>query len=260
MEDRVKHLVSDAIKEQPDIVVLPERWRPIPELNHISSALHEERGVDYKFIQEVAEEYSIPFISGGLWEVREIDGKNQPFITAYFFDETGKEIGRQDKIHLYGYEPLLFKPGTQLNIFQHKKTGVKFTILICFDIAFYETPRLAVENGAELLISPTLIREEGLDNWKVYLTARALENRVPVAACNPVGDFFNRHFPGKSKIIQFHEGHESPSKLNIVEGELDNSGLIMDRINISFPNKIRKKRMEEKVDVSKIQIKNLGKT
>lgn len=258
MNARIEKLVRDAVKDEPDILILPERWRPIPDLKSIRAAINEERGRDYAFIQNLAEEYSTAFISGAIWESRNIDGKKSPYITSYFFNETGKEIGRQDKIHLYAHEPLLFKPGLELNIFLHKKTNVKFTILICFDVAFYETPRVAVENGSELLISPTLIRQEGLNNWKIYLAARALENRVPVVACNPVGNFFNRHFPGKSKIIQFEDGHESPSKLDIIEAPVDRRSVLMNKIDISFPNKIRKKRIEEQVDMSKIKVHKVG--
>ncbi|MBD3353163.1 MAG: hypothetical protein GF364_16900 [Candidatus Lokiarchaeota archaeon] len=254
MDERIKSLVAEAIHEDPDILVLPERWRPIPELDHIRTAINDERGSDYIFIKTLAKNYGVSIISGGIWEKRRQNEQDKFFITTYYFNESGDEIGRQDKIHLYSYEPYLFTPGNQLKIFEYKKKKVFFTILICFDVAFYETPRLSVENGAEILISPTLIREDGLENWKTYLKARALENRVPIVACNPVGDFFGRHFPGGSKAISFKRGHESPAVLIVEEAKLNKKEILTSSINLSYPNRIRKKRLSEKKDSQHIEI------
>lgn len=121
-------------------------------------------------------------------------------------------------------------------------------------MAFFETPRLAVENGADVLFSPTQIRQEGMYNWNIYLQARALENRVPVVACNSVGTYLKRRFLGNSKIISFVENFISPSKLKVVEGPKD-SGFVFDDINLIYPRKLRKIRLNEKIEKSKINVK-----
>ena len=253
MNLHIEELIKEAVDDEPDLIVLPEKWRPIPNRDHFFNAVNDERGEDYSLIKNFAKEYSIPIITGGIWEKRLVGSEKKNYITAYYFNENGEEVGRQDKLHLYSYEPSVFSPGNSLNVFEHKKKDVKFTILICFDIAFYETPRISVEKGAEILISPTLIREDGLENWKIYLQARALENRVPIVACNPVGDFFGRHFPGNSKIISFKSGFESPSKLKVEELNKNFAGVLTDNINISFPNRIRRKRLKEKIDFGSIK-------
>lgn len=245
MNLRIEKMVKEVLSYSPDIIILPERWRPIPEPNKLLEAIETERGSDYNFIKKLSKEYSMNIISGGIWESRG-ESQKKAFITSYYF-ESGEEIGRQDKLHLYSYETTIFQQGSQLNIFTHHKTGIKFSILICFDVAFFETPRLSVENGAEILISPTLIREDGIYNWNIYLQARALENRIPIAACNPVGTFHDRHFPGNSKIVSFKTGYESPSLLVIKELDKNKSGFLIENVNISYPNKIRKKRLEEKI-------------
>jgi predicted amidohydrolase len=232
-----------------DIICLPERW--VPFFRDVNLNFQEERGNDYKFIKRLAKEYNIKCISGGIWEKRL---KSKPVITCYFFDEYGTEIGRQDKIHLYAYEREQFKPGDEIKIFKLKKS-YHFAILICFDMAFFETPRLAVENGADILFSPTQIREDGMENWNVYLKARALENRVPIVACNSFGNYLNRRFPGKSKIISFHEGKVSPSDLKIVQASENSSGFIFDDINLNFPRELRNIRLNEKIDKNKIKVK-----
>jgi len=255
MNLNIENLIRKCSEYSPDIVVLPERWRPIPEEN-IESAIQNERGSDYSFIKKLSKEYSLSIISGGIWEKRDKneDKAAKPFITAYYF-ENGEEIGRQDKMHLYTYESYLFQPGDTLYLFRNSNSQAIFTILICFDLTFYETPRTSIENGAEILFSPTLIREEGLYNWKVYLQARALENRVPVTACNAVGKFFGRKFTGLSKIIKFKKGPETPVKLIVNELEKNKNDILYDEINLSFPNRIRKKRFAEKITIKNIKRK-----
>ncbi|MHA2282318.1 MAG: carbon-nitrogen hydrolase family protein [Promethearchaeota archaeon] len=235
-----------------EIICLPERWVPFSK-NSIEN-LQEERGDDYVFVKNLARKYNTKIISGAIWENR--DSSEQPAITSYYFDENGEEIGRQDKIHLYTYEQEQFKPGKVLNLFKIDGSYY-FAILICFDMAFFETPRVAVENGADLLFSPTQIREDGLFNWDIYLKARALENRVPIVACNTYGTYFRRRFLGESKIISFLKGSISPSKLKISEGPSGSSGFIFDDIDLDYPRKLRSIRLNEKIDKNKIIVRKI---
>ena len=235
-----------------DIICLPERWLPFSK--DISKAIQPERGEDYNFIKNLAKDYNINIIAGAIWEKRK--SLHKPFITSYYFNNQGEEIGRQDKIHLYAYEREIFNPSDELVIFQKNK--ISFAILICFDIAFFETPRLAAESGAQILFSPTQIREEGMDNWEIYLKARALENRIPVVACNTLGKLFKRNFMGKSKIISFNEGYISPSQLRVIEGPFNASGYAYDELDLQFTNKLRKLRLNQVIEKSTIKIRELS--
>ena len=124
-------------------------------------------------------------------------------------------------------------------------------------MAFFETPRLAIENGADFLISPTQIRKEGMENWDIYLRARALENRVPIIGCNTFGNFFKRTFIGNSKIISFTEGYISPSKLRIIQAPINKSGIIYDKIDLDFPRKLRKLRLVETIEKNIIKVRKI---
>ena len=234
--------------ENCDIICLPERWVPLTK--NITEVIQQERGEDYHFICSLAKKHNISIISGAIWEKR--TDQIKPKITSYLIGNDGKEIGRQDKLHLYAYEREYFEPGNEVKIFSNEK--VSFAILICFDMAFFETPRIAVENGAQILFSPTQIREEGLANWEIYLKARALENRVPVAACNTLGQFFKRKFIGKSKIISFEEKYISPSKLNVLEAPENSPGYICTQIDLDFSDKLRKLRFDEILKKEKIKV------
>ena len=246
----VKNQIFNLLEEcnSLDLICLPERWTPLS--NTISENIQIERGKNYLFIKDIAKEYCLNIISGAIWEKRK--KLNKPYITSYFIDEKGEEIGRQDKIHLYTYEREYFESGKVINLF--KINNRFFSILICFDMAFFETPRLAAENGADFLLSPTQIREEGMQNWDIYLKARALENRIPVIACNSVGKIYKRNFIGNSKIISFFENFMTPSKLKIIEGP-KSAGFIYGEIDLDFPKKLRQIRLKEKINKEDIKVK-----
>jgi predicted amidohydrolase len=249
IEDLLKKLLNKF--EGCEIACLPERW--VPFLQDIYQNIQKERGDHYQFVKDLAKKFNIKILSGAIWEKRK--NFKKPSVTCYYFDEKGIEIGRQDKIHLYSYEQGQFEPGRELNIFQ--LNNHTFAILICFDMAFFETPRLAIENGADILFSPTLIRQDGMQNWKIYLQARALENRIPILACNSVGNVLDRKFLGNSKILSFVNGYISPSKLKIIEGPIGESGFVFDDVDLDFPRKLRKIRLNEKVEKNNIKVKRI---
>lgn len=251
--DEVERLLVALLKTTDcDIICLPEKWIPVKK--NMNDNIQEERGPTYDFIRQMAEKYKVAIISGAIWEKR--NNEKSPKITAYFFNKNGNEIGRQDKIHLYSFEREIFEPGNELNIFNYN--SINFSILICFDMAFFETPRLAAESGADILFSPTQIRADGMKNWETYLTARALENRIPVVACNTFGSFRRRKFLGQSKIISFITGFISPSKLRILEAPLNNHGFLFDEVDLDFPKKLRQLRFKEKVEKNEIKVNKIN--
>jgi predicted amidohydrolase len=235
-----------------DIFLLPEHWYYMDaHSKDFLKNIQEKRGEYYQFCQSMSEKYNIRLISGAIWE-NEPEYK-RPVINTYYFDSNGKEQFCQKKVHLYTFEKSMFDPGSELIIYRDPQLDVTFSALICFDVAFYEMPRLATVNGAEFLLSSTLIRDTGMENWDVYLKARALENRIPLAACNSVFELKDRKFLGKSKIIGFKEGPETPVLFDMKEAGSDNEVLIHS-INLEFANKIRKTRLAESVDREGIKI------
>ena len=63
----------------------------------------------------------------------------------------------------------------------------------------------------------------------------------------------NRNFIGQSKIIHFKKGSSSPVKL-LTEEAPKKPFILSKDVNISFPNKIRKKRNNEKVQVEGLKV------
>jgi len=249
----VEKLIEEACRRNPDIICLPERWFFLDFVNlNLDQIFQSERGKQYQLVKQWAKEYNVPIISGGIWEKHK--EYSRPFVTAYYFDFKGKEMFRQNKIHLYGMEKVILESGKELQVFRDSKLDIAFSILICFDLTISSTlTDLAVNNGADIIFSPTLIRETGMYNYNIYLQARALENRIPIASCNSIFKQLDRNFIGQSKIIHFQKGSSSPVKL-LTEEAPKKPNILNKDVNISFPNKIRKKRNNEKVQVEGLRV------
>ncbi len=253
--EHVENLIGEHAKDiHPDIIVLPERWTPLILDGDLKINVEPERGKTFQFTRDLARRMGALIISGGIWEAR--SGASRPVITTYIHDAAGQTLGRQDKIHLYTYEKEIFQAGNTIKLFSCK--GVKFAALICFDMTFWETPRMAVENGADILFSPTMIREEGLYNWKIYLQARSLENRVPVVACNTLGQIMDRKFLGESTIVQFERSpHVTPSKIKIESLPSNKPIVKLLQIDVKFPRKLRENRLNEVIHLDDLRIEDV---
>jgi predicted amidohydrolase len=248
--EAVESLISLAKSENAEFALLPERWLPFSISSEISKYIFETGGEPVQFLQDCAMKYEIGIITGGIWEY--VGGF--PKIACYVIDSSGKIVGRQEKIHLYAYEKSFFKPGDTISIFH--AGGLCFAVLICFDITFYETPSMAVQAGADILFSPTLIRKEGIRNWKIYLRARALENRVPIVACNSLGEYSGSQYLGLSQIIQFKPGYTSPSKLSIQTMPKNVEAILSGEVNYKFPRRLRRERLAERIDFGSLKVIN----
>jgi len=223
-----------------DIACLPERWNYFD--GTVKNDPEELNGISNKALSNFAREFGIYIIGGAIWQ----RSGNILVITSSLFNSKGERIGIQQKQHLYLFEKKYFQPGGELKVFD-TKLG-KLGILICFDMTFPETPRKLVLKGADILFSPVMIRSDGVENWHIYLKARALENRVPVLGVNVVGKLPDRGYSGESLIIDFKKGYITPSKLEIVTGKKNEQDVLIKKINYTYSRKLRKKRLGQRTE------------
>ena len=74
MDTNITQLVEEAAKVNPDLLLLPERWRTVPPREKFFEAIEQERGHSYHLLQDLAKKNDVYIITGGIWEERE-DGK-----------------------------------------------------------------------------------------------------------------------------------------------------------------------------------------
>lgn len=114
-------------------------------------------------------------------------------------------IGHYRKTHLGPPERSVFTAGDTAPIFHYQ--GVTFGIQLCYDAHFPELSTIMALKGAEVIFmphaSPRNNPEEKQRSWMRHLPARAFDNSVYVAACNPWGDNgWGLKFPGVGLAIR----------------------------------------------------------
>ena len=200
-EDNFEHaeqLINDAIKENPDVLVLPETWNtgffPKENLTELSC----KDGYEAKFrIGGLAKQYGVNIVAGSVSNVR--DGK--VFNTAMVFDRNGACIAEYDKTHLFTPmgEDDYYTGGDHLCCFS--LDGVKCGIIICYDVRFPELTRKLALQGLDMLFVVSQWPKERIFHLRTLTTARAIENQIFVVCCNSCGTAAKTVYGGNSAII-----------------------------------------------------------
>lgn len=120
--------------------------------------------------------------------------------TAVLVDETGAELTRYRKTHLFSeLDRELFVPGTELGaLVEHR--GVRLSLLICYDVEFPEPVRAAARQGAHVVVVPTAQMEPFAFVAETLIPVRAWENQVYVAYVNRSGAEGDLRYVGRSSI------------------------------------------------------------
>lgn len=124
--------------------------------------------------------------------------------------QRGEVLATPEKMHLYREEKDRFEPGG-LPVAVDTPAG-RLGVAICYDATFPEYVRALCLDGAEAVLVPAGIPRDGVGNWETYLRARALENKVPVAAANEPD-------VGGGRVLWFRRGARSPSVMEEVLAE-----------------------------------------
>jgi predicted amidohydrolase len=192
--------VDEAASHHPEIVVLPEFFN-----NEYFPQYRDYRYMDYA---ETDDGYTLTRLKAkakqhGIHVVSTIFEMARPglyYDTAMLIGPQGEILGKYRKVHpaaLLSVEKIYFRGGSSFPVFRVGDWTVGFSI--CYDNLFPESCRCLTLHGAELIIAP--YATPVADPWENFLTTRALENGVFLAACNHVGKEGEWTMSGKSMII-----------------------------------------------------------
>ncbi len=192
--------IENAGKQHADLVVLPEL-----HLDHYFCQSEDTACFDLaqpipgpacETLAEVAKANKVVIVST-------IFEKRAPGLyhnTAVVFDKDGSIAGTFRKMHIPDdpgfYEKFYFTPG-DLGFTPIETSIGKLGVLICWDQWYPEAARLMALAGAELLIYPTAIGWDPVDDaaeklrqrdaWITVQRAHAVANGIPVVSCNRIG-------------------------------------------------------------------------
>jgi len=171
--ERAKTLIMLSAEEGAKIVCFPEHWL---------LEYREHGHVAVEQLCNAARAAKVFVISGANYMPDATPASPELRVRAILIDPEGKQLGRQDKVHLYESEKLVATPGSKFDVFQ--STLGKIGILVCYDCMFPEAARTLALKGADLIFAPSRIGQVALDPWILYLRTRAMENRIPIIAPN----------------------------------------------------------------------------
>lgn len=193
-----KRLIREAVKKNPDVLVLPETWNTgfFPK-----DILFESSCSDGDEVKDVigglAKEYGVNIVAGSVSNVRE----NRVYNTAYVFDRQGGCVAEYDKTHLFTPmgEDKYYTAGNHLANFT--LDGVRCAVIICYDIRFPELVRTLALTGLDMLFVVSQWPKARTSHLSTLLTARAIENQMFAVCCNSCGIAGDTVFGGNSAVI-----------------------------------------------------------
>jgi predicted amidohydrolase len=195
---RVGQMLDDAAGS--DVVVLPELWSP----GYFA----------FERYEDLAEPLSGDTVAAGrewarqlgcyvhLGSVLERSVVGDLHNTAVLLDPTGEIVHTYRKMHVFGYrsrERELLTPGTELEVADTAIGRIGATT--CYDLRFPELWRALVDLGAEHVIVPAAWPAARREHWRLFTSARAVEQQVLLLACNAVGDQAGTALGGFSRVV-----------------------------------------------------------
>ncbi|MBA4600805.1 carbon-nitrogen family hydrolase [Thermoactinomyces mirandus] len=220
---KVEEKVAQAMKRQPDFILLPELWDTGYDLKRLDDIADDHGQKNRALLTRLARKHQVAIIGGSVSN-REAAGT---YNTLYAVDKQGNLTGEYRKAHLFrlmneekylsaGKEPCRF-------VMEH----IPCTAVICYDIRFPEWIRKNILHGAQILFVPAEWPSPRLSHWRHLLISRAIENQCYVVACNRVGQDPDNTFAGHSMVIDPWGAiiAEAGEKEEILHAELDLSSV-----------------------------------
>lgn len=191
-------LIRQAMKDSPDVLVLPETWNTgfFPKEDLALLADRDGEAVKNQ-IGALAKEFGVNIVAGSVANVK--NGK--VYNTAYVFDRNGACIASYDKTHL-------FTPMGEDNYFEKGDHLCRFTLdgkscglIICYDIRFPELTRSLTVPWLDMLFMVAQWPNIRTFHLRSLTTARAIENQMFLCCCNSCGKAGTTQYGGNSAII-----------------------------------------------------------
>ena len=174
----------NAARKSARLICFPEHWL-------IDKILKRDDEL-YGIFSDLAKELDAYINLGGIYDAT---GPATYFVSSTIAP-SGEIISKQKKVHLFRRENNIAVGGDSFEPF--KVDDINVGVMVCHDVVFPESARTLALKGVEVILNPSLITARGIEPWRAYITARVLENRVPIIAANP---FLGTRVPGASVAL-----------------------------------------------------------
>lgn len=198
--DRVRRGLSDLNPPAGSLIALPEMWatgfvyESLETLSAEIPSLLEE-------LEKLARSYNI-ILAGSLPCRQVVDEIVRLTNRLYFSGSEQHPAPGIDKQHLFSFwkEDLWFNAGSQP---KPVPLAVDATIggLVCYDLRFPEAAQFQCRQGANILLMSAQWPMARIEQWRVLLQARAIENQCFIIAANACGHWDHLQFGGHSMLV-----------------------------------------------------------
>lgn len=182
-------LIRQAAQQKIDMAILPEMFC-CPYENDAFRPYGEYLGGEAQTaLAALAKELGIWIVGGSVPELEE----NRVYNTCFVFDETGREIAKHRKMHLfdvaveggqYFRESDTLSAGNAITVFD--TPWGKVGLCICFDLRFEELARCMTLQGVRILIVPAAFNmTTGPAHWELLFRQRAVDNQLFTIGTSP---------------------------------------------------------------------------
>jgi predicted amidohydrolase len=179
----------------------------------------------------------------GMSRLKDDKQRKDLFNSAVLIDNKGNIGGVYDKIHLFREEKKIYKPGSEIEVYDTQIGKIGLTI--CYDMSFPEISRILAIKGAEIVCNIFNGRNDKPykpSRIEYLARTRAYENNTFVILSNRVGIEKETTFAGHS-IITAPNGEivsrSLSTKEEVIYGTLNQKALIEER-NVNFVLKDRR--------------------
>lgn len=232
-----RRLVADAAAQGAKLVVLPEFFAimGMNEQDKVKVCEQSGEGPIQRFMSETAKKHRI-WLMGSLPLVANTPEKVRN--TLLVFDETGAQVARYDKIHLFN----LTLGNESYNEAQTIEAGDKVVVVdspfgriglaVCYDLRFPEIFR-AMRDVNIIVLPSAFTATTGKVHWEPLVRARAIENLAYVIAAAQGGYHVSgRETHGHTMIVDPWG--------RIVDELPRGSGVVVAEVNPSYQASLRK--------------------
>ena len=200
-------LIDIAVTKGAKLVVLPEYFCIMGMKDADKVMLREEEGSGpiQDFLSKTAKSHGIWLVGGSVPLVSSRPDKVKNSCLVY--DDSGKQIARYDKIHLFNLkfgkehyaEEETIEAGTKVVTLESPFGRIGLSI--CYDLRFPELYR-SMEK-VDIILAPSAFTSfTGKAHWEILVRARAIENMAYMIAPAQIGRHINGHETyGDSMIV-----------------------------------------------------------
>lgn len=182
-----ERLIEIAVSQGAKLIALPEYFAimGLKDTDKVVAREKEGSGPIQRFLSKTAKKHQIWLIGGSIPLEASVPGKVRNACLVY--DDTGKQVARYDKIHLFGLnlgnehyrEEDTIEPGEKVVVLE--TPFGKLGLSVCYDLRFPELFRAMGE--VDIIVLPAAFTETtGKSHWESLIRARAIENLSYVLA------------------------------------------------------------------------------